>query len=283
MSIPIMMLSCVRDSDDDCPVARGVATVIVKDKNYDNVPPDSGYERVPEDQPFRYYVSSLGMFWQRPGDHAAGFQQLSLNDEDKDLTLDTGSLAPGNYNIILIGNNNAAAGENFYYELHPGNVEYLDFYIGALSTDIPLPEDKTVFLYRAKGALVLKLDNIPSGIAHVNIRAGNVSREVSPALSYLGSTMVSKLFDLSGNTADPGLIMSLAPTATGIDYSNLSIDLIDNQGNSTVLSNIQFNVKRNQITVVRLEYTPDEEWEVMVLIDDTWTKVNNLNVELQWD
>lgn len=278
--------SCVRDKDAlDCSQGcnRSDITVAVMDKTYANAASIPGLAPENSNLPFLSYINRMSLWWLRKDIGNGQLHQVQLQDREITHLLDVSFIPNGDYEIVLIGNENLSEitnqADNIICDLHPDNSESRDIYIGGAAFSFPISTGQTVWLYRSKGKLLIDFINLPSGITQAEILVSNVCKTINKDRTYTDATSVFKSFDLTPASAGSPLGVLLAPSIEGAN-STLTIDLLDSAMNKTRLSNIPLTIMRNEITLIRPAYNANTStWELSALINDQWVRIHDMTVE----
>lgn len=278
-----LFTSCVREDIQECMHSSGSVRVAIRDKNYKNIENIKIITPIREDLPVTAYIDSL-FVWKLTDKGQTNGPGIIMPEEmtDNDL-VHTMDMQAGKYKIMITGNENIDRTlylENTSRDLHPDNNEYKDIYIGSENITIPVYENKTIWLYRTKGKLLVRFNNAPENITRMDISVHGVSETVDNDFVYKGNTHVSKSFDLIPETSGPYLYEMLLAPSHSPDNTSLSIKIYDKNNNMVMLSNVYIDIKRNEIAFIQLEYgRKKEEWELSVFIDGKWTKIHSLQAE----
>ena len=269
--------SCIKDDTSDCPDPARI-TVEIKDKNYDNIGEVEKEIPVPEDLPMLSYIDGMSVWWRLLGSAESHSAIVALSRLEMQHILDTDPMAAGTNEILVIGNELIPAETyntaSMRRELHPGNSEYADIYMGSADMQVPVTVDETIPMYRTKGKLLLEIENLPATVSRIVVNASGVYETVGKGLSYEGTTDVSKSFPVSSeNNYDMLLAPSLADEGTA-----LTVELYDDNNNKVVLSGMNITMTRNEITLARLEYQSNE-WSFSLFLNGDWAYIDHLTIQ----
>lgn len=281
LSIVVICSSCIREDNEECPETRVV--VAIKDKNYANISQVVGVEPVDESLPFISYVNNLTCWEHKEGDQHTEQKNQILNSSSKEILLDLGNAPKGKYEVMALGNYDIPEGVaipiDLIHELNSDKNKNSDIYLGMQQITIPSEGNNTVWLYRTKGMLLIDVSGLPSEIIWADVLVTDIYKHVDGRFNYSDVAELSGSFDLTSRISSTFKLLT-APTVAA-KRSSLSIELQNNEAGIIKLSNISLDIIRNQITVVKPEYDPDEdEWNISVLVNGEWTRVVNLEIEL---
>ena len=269
--------SCIKDDTSDCPDPARI-TIEIKDKNYDNIGEIEKEIPVPEDLPMLSYIDGMSVWWHLLGAPESHSAIVALSRLEMQHVLDTDPMADGTNEILVIGNELIPAETynraSMRRELHPGNSEYADIYMGSADIQVPVTVDETIPMYRTKGKLLLEIENLPATVSRIVVNASGVYETVGKGLSYEGTIDVSKSFPVSSeNNYDMLLAPSLAADGTA-----LTVELYDDNNIKTVLSGMTITMTRNEITLAKLEYTSNE-WSFSLFLNGDWAYIDHLTIQ----
>lgn len=282
--VPALSVSC----DDDCccnpSASSGTIAVTVMDKNYNNLEETEGQQRRDEGLPISSYLSSVTVWRHAEGTDTSESFVSELRPEDMYVSIDPAFLQPGTNELMVVGNESMQPqkydSSAITRELHPGAEEYADIYIGSDEIVSPVEGDRTIRMFRAKGKLLILTEGLPSDIAEVELRVGNVYRRVGRNLIYSDSTGIVKRFDLRQSASATELSLLAAPSRSPEGVSMATVKLVGQDGSTTVLSNICTGIHRNRISVIKPIYDSDSgEWTLEMLVDGRWTQLENLRID----
>lgn len=274
--------SCIKEKD--CPV-EPVLYVGIQDKNYDNVADIPLAMAIDEELPFKNYVNTLNIEYLYANSSMQNpiKRLVSLTDDAKLYTLPAEQLMEGRHELTIIGNQPILSiTPNVYpIELHPNNAEYTDIYIGRDTIKFPIISSKTIMLSRTKGKLIILCSGFPENVARVDIRVTNLYNGLNNNMTYTGNAQITKSFILPSPVQDVSQFdVLLAPTVENVG-SETFFTLYDENGDViSIFSNININIKRNQVSVINVLYNPDtEEWEIYITADGVWVRVHNIDIQ----
>lgn len=277
----LFLTSCIEDDRTDCDKS-GTISILIRDANYDNIDQIEGAVELPTGLPLLSYVQSMAVWHQGAGLATSDYRNLTLGGSDIEYVLDPSILSRGMNDIMVTANETLSdqsfTSDHFELELHPNNEEYADIYIGYSEIVAPVQTNETIWLYRTKGKLLVKFINLPANVSRIDIAASGVYQKVSRNQVYASSTNVSKTFT-PATGSDPVYEMFIAPSSSS-SGTPLTIDIYDQSNAVTTLQNININIARNKITMIKPEYNDGtDEWEVSALIDGVWKKIHNLDIQ----
>jgi hypothetical protein len=262
--------SCVSENFSGCRVE-----IAVRDKNYDNAA-EAGDPVREETLPMVSYIGSLVT-----GNRPAGGGNYTYSDEPLSPLelvhmLDISRFVDGQYAIMAIGAGNSTD------VLHPGGGEGADLCLGYETISFPLSANRTIWLYRTKGKLVVEPENIPVGIRTIGVEIDGLYARAAVGggaaipIMYDGSVSVVKQFEVAAAGAVPRFETLLAPCVEAVSPLRIVFTSVD--GTSETIS-LNVSILRNHITVVRPRYeAQSRRWEITVMVDGRWVEVNNLNI-----
>ena len=273
--------SCIREGEVECPPVNTL-TISVLDKNYDNVSDIEGLTPIDENLSFQSYINPLSVLSEREGGTIEN-KTITPEGNETDYSMAVNSYADGKYMFAIAGsylfNDVDTDLENVSISLHPDNAESLDTYLGRKEVSLPLYANDTIGLTRTKGKLLLQFVGFPAEITKVDAEVSGVYASVNINGVYSGSTTVYKTFVPGRPDMNSYYSMRLAPTADNTN-SSLSLKLYGATGNLiTTLSNIEFDIIRNQLTVLQARYNPVEgKWEIYIFLNGQWKGIHNLDI-----
>lgn len=271
----MLLCSCIMDKE-----CKGVITLGVRDKNYGNVKDIPVATAKDESLPFNSYVSSLAVQYD---DNGQG-RVYAVTDNGPLQRLRTDTLPAGTYELTAIGNLPAAVtqsrAENIAStELHPGNTEHTDIYVGHETIQTPASSNRTIMMNRAKGLLIVILNKVPANIIKTDVMAEGIYSSVDRNMNYSGNTNAIKTFDTSSGTGSYQMEFMLAPSITG-QTAKLSLIMYDSSGNpANIISNITVDIARNMISMIKAEYNTESlQWEVWLSASGEWIQLHDLDI-----
>jgi hypothetical protein len=260
--------SCVSEATSGC-----ILHVAVADKNYDNAAA-AGDPVFGENLPMTAYVASL----------AVNSRAESLSPTATVHTLDTGGFANGTRELAMTAAGVARATSGA--EGAAGAAGTADPYFGYDATTFPLAANRTVWLYRANGKLVVAPENTSADVVALTVEVDGVYAASKPGATgvpdaavpiiYSGSTTVTKRFDIASGGGVGRFDTLLAPSVEAT--SPLRMTFTSTGGaTETVAANVA--IARNHITVVRPAYNPPtRKWTISVMVDGRWIELDNLSI-----
>jgi hypothetical protein len=262
--------SCLSDNISGCRV-----DIAVHDKNYDNAVEVGDIVR-DETLPMISYIGSLATVSRPAGGGNYTYSDEPISPVELVHMLDVSRFVSGDYEITAIG-----AGNNTDV-LHPGGDEGADLYLGHDMASFPLLTNRTIWLYRTKGKLIVEPENIPEGIGTLRIEIDGVyagadgGAGATVPIVYGGLASVVKQFDVAAAGAVTRFETLLAPSVEAVSPLRIVFTSVD--GTSETIS-LNVSILRNRITVVRPAYNPQSKrWDITVMVDGKWVKVDNLNI-----
>lgn len=275
---------CVKENLDDCPdpvvpePTPKVVRVAVRDKNYDNAEEAPG-SSVDENLPIREYISTL--FTRTP------LREEVLTHEELTHEMPADRFQTGLNRLELFGHADEDDIADGSITLHPGGIEGRDIYVGADTLTIPLAEDRTVWMLRAKGRLMVDIEGMPDSVETVTITVRGVRESISlnlndfttesSPLTYAGETSVSKIWHTSATGGDSPFSMLLAPSVTA-NESEMVIDFAGADGAIITTVTARIGIARNHITRVKATYNA-RNWTIIVLVNGSWRHLDDMIID----
>lgn len=284
--------SCIKEGlSDDC---NGRVVIAVRDTNYDNAA-EVGDAVLADNLPMRDYIATL-VTWDHPrGTDAYTPFEEPLSDTQLTHPVSPQHLSRGVNELSAVGRGftaamlYSAAESSRVLTLHPGGQEGEDIYLGGDAVEYPRMDDRTVWMMRTKGKLMVDVVGVPDAVRQVELSVGGlyatVSEELSSAkyaraadtdasrLLYGGTASVSRLYPSAGTTALYDL--KLAPSAAAT--SPLTIAFIDADGNTLYSLGADITIARNHITRLKAEYAVDRSvWTITVNVDGEWLEIKHM-------
>lgn len=286
----ILTTSCIRDALEPCPPLT--VKIGIEDKNYfniDEIERATGLDhRLPEDQPFRYYIQKL-YYSLYSVDRKEIVMTKHLHEVEGDAQLATAYLPEdlpfGTYVLVVWGNIDSedgivnAGGE---YDLHRDRVEGYDVYMTC--DTLVFDEwnyDYTVMLQRVKGKLLIEGVGIPSEINWSRKAVTGVSGNVDYAMNYTDEETV--VTESAWSPEDEHIVTDtyLAPTVT--EKSMLYVRFFDDEAMETPVSaprDVDIMMNRNEITVLRYVYDAGSgTFDIYTLVNDSWQVIHDMVLE----
>ena len=286
------LASCIRDELQPCPPLS--VQIAIEDKNYfniDDVERVTGLDhRLPEDQPFRYYIQKL-FYVLYDLDTNDTVLVRHLHDVQGDAQTATAYLPHdlpfGRYALLVWGNIDSEAGiladgQLHTYDLHRDHVEGYDIYMTC--DTLVFDEwnyDYTVMLQRVKGKLLIEGVGIPSEINWSRKAVTGVSGNVDYAMNYADEETV--VTESSWSPDDEHIVTDtyLAPTVT--EKSMLYVRFFDDEAMETPVSaprDVDIMMNRNEITVLRYVYDAGSgTFDIYTLVNDSWQVIHDMVLE----
>jgi hypothetical protein len=278
MGIAMLSWSCVGEKPSDC-----IVEVAVRDKNYDNAL-ETGNPLIGESLPMLSYINSLVL-----RNHVIDTDSYMVYDETLAPGLlrhriDPSRFSPNDNDITVTGNSPVArqyvTGQNVI-SLHADGLESDDIYMGYDRIRSPIAANHTIWLYRTKGLLIIEPVNMPTNTRAVNVSISSLyataDRGEGGLPKYSGVTSVTKMFDTT-STGDGARFRTILAPSVAASLSPLTITFSFADGASDAIS-LDVTMIRNHITLIRPEYkSTTKTWEITVMIDGKWEKVDNLHI-----
>lgn len=254
----------------------------VTDKNYSN---GAGFGDpvvvVDETRPFSSCVNSLTLWCHNTALSDYRVYPATLDPAAEVYDLSVESWPAGTHRVTAIGNetrfSQTFGPSSATIPLHPGGREYNDIYIGAADVPLPPVADVDIGMRRAKGVLVVFLENILESADSLYITVGNLYAAVDGAMNYSGSTAVTKGFQVTGTNMTLTLI--LAPTA-GAGDSPVGLTLVDANGERDSREITSITMNRNEVSGIREQIDPtfEDGYVVHVYANGDWNRVAPLDI-----
>lgn len=290
LAATLALTACVSDELVYCPALS--VELAVKDYNFFNVKAVPEEQPRPENLPFRDYIPTIS--WTlRDAKTGVIVEQEELQPVDgvaPRLPISFCDCVPhGTYIFTAYGNMSHAADiePSGRVLLHPDNTEHNDPYFACdtLLYD-PYHDHYQLEMERAKGELIIEVENLDIAAPDITVRCNGVAAEVDPTderpltrFAYYGDTW----FEKRQPKAQMLKVLS-APTLSG-DPAVLHVEFsgADAQGHSLVRvpDDITIEEQRNTITVVRYVWQEHKEGQftVYVLINGSWESVSHMDVD----
>lgn len=282
--------SCIRDRIEPCPPLS--VWVGVTDKNYFNVNNIIMEEPVDESLPFNRYISKLHYSLKdyETGEIIVENEVIPQDNSDKTYHIKFCDCIPhGKYilTVFATGTSNDSplvfdeTGNNL--QLHPENDENADSF---LTTDTLVYDawnyNFNVGLERAKGKLLVLIENMPSECTRITHLINNLYEIVTPHLNYEGFSFVKKSFLANDSDKESYLTETLlSPSANNIE-SDYSIMFVNSEG--TLLpesehTGIKINMKRNKLTLIRYKYDSAGKLVISIFVNDQWEVIHGMEID----
>lgn len=278
--VALSLASCISDDIEPCPALH--VTVGVLDKNYKNVDRVAEEQRRPDDLAFREYVPTLTYTLRdaKTGETVEEDVVDTSTGQSGQIELSFCPCVPhGRYVLTLYGATGATEQHTADGTL-PLDHE-ADTYLASDTLDYdPWHNGQHIDMERAKGKLIIAVDNMPEGEYDAQMTVTRLAESVTPArrdevtrFRYNGETTDQRTFTASAQPAK----FILPPTQ---DTAQLSVTLTSAAGTLTPPT-VTLNIDRNAITEVKYVYAPDtpDLFTIFVLINGSWEQVNNMDVE----
>lgn len=294
LTLTLLLASCIRDQIADCPPLQ--VRIAVKDKNYFNVDKVDLETRVAENLPFREYVPSL--YWvlrDFETGNVVDYQSLIDVESDNDneilpLHIRT-DLPHGKYILTVWGgmSSEGALGDDpTTFNLHRNNAELNDVY---LTNDTivfdPFNFDYIVELERIKGKLIIEGVNIPDDITKTQEYVTGLYSYVNNSFFYSDNISVGKTsdIDMSKVSEEGSLIVNtavLSPSAVA-NASVLTMSFqhgVESRSSTYTAPDINININRNELTVVRYEWDEEEDdFRIYLLVNGNWEQISQMELD----
>ena len=278
-----LTVSCVKEDDGDCPpTPQWKHVVSVVDRNYSNGAQfGDPIVVVDETLPFSSYVNSLTLWRHNAALSDYRVDNASLGPTGAVYDLSVESWPAGNNRVTAIGNETLQS-QTFIQasatiDLHPEGREYNDIYIGTADVPMPPTADVDIKLRRAKGVLVVFLENVPESADSLYVSVNNLYATVDGAMSYSGVTSATKGFKVTGT--EMTMTIKLAPTV-GAGDSMVGLTVVDANGGRDSRDITTVTINRNEVSGIRERIDPtfEDGAEVYVYVNGKWSRVTPLHV-----
>ena len=278
-----LTVSCVKEDVEFCPPpVQWKHTVSVTDKNYSNGAQfGDPIVVVDETLPFSSYVNSLTLWRSNAAlpDYQVHNAALSSTGAVHDLSVE--SWPAGTNRVTAIGNetvfSQTFSQSSATISLHPEGREYNDIYIGTADVPMPPTADVDIKLRRAKGVLVVFLENVPESADSLYISVNNLHATVDGAMNYSGVTSATKGFKVTGT--EMTMTIKLAPTV-GAGDSMVGLTVVDANGGRDSRDITTVTINRNEVSGIRERIDPtfEDGPVVYVYVNGKWNRVTPLQV-----
>ena len=256
--------------------------VSVADKNYSNAAQfGEPIEVRDESLAFSSYVSSLTLWRHNAARSDYHIYNAALDPAGEVYNMSVESYPAGVNRVTVIGNETVFSQtfgqSSAAIPLHPEGREYNDIYIGAADVPMPPTADVEIEMHRAKGMLVVFLEDIPESTDSLYIAVDNICETVDGAMNYSGSGSVTKGFKVTG--ADMTMTIMLAPTV-GAGDSKVSLTLVDASDERRSLDVTNITINRNEVSGIRQRIDPTHQdgHLVYVYVNGEWNRVIPLEI-----
>lgn len=171
--------SCIKEGlSDDC---NGRVVIAVRDTNYDNAA-EVGDAVLADNLPMRDYIATL-VTWDHPrGTDAYTPFEEPLSDTQLTHPVSPQHLSRGVNELSAVGRGftaamlYSAAESSRVLTLHPGGQEGEDIYLGGDAVEYPRMDDRTVWMMRTKGKLMVDVVGVPDAVRQVELSVGGALR-----------------------------------------------------------------------------------------------------------
>ena len=252
----------------------------VTDKNYSNAAQFVDVVEVRDESlPFSSFVSSLTLW--RNNANLSDYQVYNATPGPTGAVynLSVESWPAGVNHVTVIGNetvfSQTFSRSSASITLHPDRREYTDIYIGTADVPMPPTADVDIKMRRAKGELVLYMEDIPQSADSLYITVDNLYATIDAEMNYSGVTSVTKGFKVTG--ADMVLTLILAPSV-GTDGSNVALTRVDANGQRYDRNITTVTMGENELSGIREHIDPKEGHVVYVYTNGEWSRVTPLDV-----
>lgn len=273
----VMFTSCIRDEIEDCPPLN--VRIGIEDKNYfnvDEIEKATGLElRLPEDEPFRYYIQKL-FYVLYDMDRKEVVMTKHLHEVEGNAEFATAYLPAdlpfGTYVLLVWGNIDSeegimADGRVSTYDLHRDHVEGYDVYMtcDTLKYD-EWNSDYTVWLQRVKGKLIIEGVDIPEHVNWSRKAVSNLSGNVDYRFDYQTDVPEYVVTETDWSAQPASRVVThtvLSPTLPEKE-STLYVRFFDDAAMEEPVSvpeNVNIQMDRNMITILRYKYVGEDEPE----------------------
>lgn len=286
LTLLVTLTSCLKEHDHNCPPESGV-TLTVKDKNYSNASAIPGITVKDEQLPLNQYVSNfsyrLAEFGtEQPVDSLFNY---GFSNGEKSHPIDFSDIPSGKYVLTTYGNvsqnfSKPDASPGSVYILHPQGQEGDDLYVSKDTFQLGSSSPYTIYLTRAKGALLVQIENLPDTVTRIDETIDNIYTEMSDTKLYSNPGSVTKSFTIQPSDS-VSLFTAVAPTVSG-RQSSLRLAFYSSKTMTPYMyiSNISLIAKRNEVTAFKFSFKPEGGVEVWISMNGYWTKLHDLNIDL---
>ncbi|MBK5722936.1 hypothetical protein JGH11_18870 [Dysgonomonas sp. Marseille-P4677] len=280
--LALVLTSCVKESLLECPYQYKIR-VFVKDKNYNNSSA-IGIDTIDENLPFKQYVSNIYYTLQNinTGENVINPFEKNITGDEKEIDIILDQIPDGEYRLTIWGNIEAIG--NTVEDpsiLHENKEEDTDEYIATeiIAIKTGLVQTKSIGLERIKGKLVVTLNNLPDYITQIREDVTSIYQTIDNNRKYSQETDVEKTF-LKSTLSLKQISTFLAPTTDrNISILSLSFYRSDNSEPIVIVTPIEINITKNEITAVTINYNSSQnQLEVWVYIDNEWTLIQLLDI-----
>ena len=274
--------SCLSEPDRKCPPEYRIS-LNVKDKNYFNVSDVSQIQPKGESLSFRAYIGNLSYQLQNleTGETVMELSPSPVNSDEQQYTIEASEIPKGKYLLTALGNiDGTPLLREAIIPLHAGNQEQLDTYFvyDTLTLSEATPEHSFA-MNRTKGLLVILVENAPDSLSRVDEQISHVGQYIDRLATPSGDISVNKSFT---RVSSPSATLTTftAPTLAGTTSTlRLSLFAKDKATPYSILPDLEFTTARNEISVIKLNFTPDGI-EIWIYLYGRWQKLHNLDITL---
>lgn len=281
------MPSCIRVEYEPCPPLA--VDIVVKDKNYYNVNKVDLEDALPEDLPFRNYVSNLtyALVDIHTGDTMAWEPLFDVPADVRDFHIDFCDCIPyGTYVLTVWGgltDDEPLRQWGDSLDLHPDGIVGGDPY---LTRDTLVYDyrhsNHTVEMERIKGKLIVETEHLPATAVNSTNTISHLRNRVAPDFRYGGDITLTRQADWSAPGEYKVWKNILAPSIAD-KLSVLDLDFCDADGNllTPILpKDVNITMNRNALTVLRYIWVVEQnEWIIYMLVNDNWEVVHGMIVD----
>lgn len=286
----VLLASCIREDLQPCPPLS--VKIGIEDKNYaniDEVERATGLDhRLPEDQPFRYYIQKLyySLYSLDSREVVTTRHLHEVEGENPQATAYLPHDLPfGNYVLVVWGNIDSEEGitdNGGAYDLHQDRVEGYDVYMtcDTLRYD-EWHAEHTVRLKRVKGKLLIEGTGLPADVNWSRKAVTGVSGNVDFSLNYTDSEVV--VTETAWEAGQSNVVTHTYVAPTTQEKSTVYVRFFDNEAMDTPVAtpnNVDITMNRNEITVLRYVY--DEAtggFTIYTLVNDAWQVLHDMGLE----
>lgn len=288
-----VLSGCIRQEVADCPPLR--IRLEVKDKNYFNIDAVESLtgldRRVDENLSFSSYVSSIYYALYPQGEKAPCLVRHLYEPQEEAAIhelLFPQDLPFGNYALVVWGNINteqgiAYDGKSHTYRLHDEHQEGYDVYMGCINlTYNESNADHVLRLERVKGKLLIEVEGMSEKVLRSYKEIDHLYEQVDARWQYTGNGQVHTWERWSQPQPHVLTDTYLSPTEEHVE-SQVLIKWMDDAESQTDIvqpAAVKMRMKRNEITVLRYVYNPEEEgFDIYLMINDGWLLIHDMGIE----
>lgn len=276
----LTLASCLREPDRDCPPEYRIS-LNVKDKNYSNIAEVSQLLPVDESLSFNTYVGNISYQLQNleNGEVMADFSASPVTSDQQLYTIETTNIPEGQYILTALGNTDATTLlREASIQLHANNQEHPDTYLSHDTLTLSAAAtDHTLDMKRTKGLLLVLIENAPDSLTRVDEQINHVEQYINRSTAYSGETSINKSFT---QTFAPSAALQtwVAPTVDNKKSTfRLTLFAQNKATPYSILPDIELIIKRNEITVIRVNFVPDGV-EIWIYLYGSWQKLHNMDI-----